>query len=79
MASDAPRSAAQRKADALALLDTERDVWVATASADGVPALVPLGFWWDGATVTMVAGTLHGDRRESGRRQRHSPRVRDDP
>jgi hypothetical protein len=53
----APRSAAERKADTLALLESEQDVWVATAGADGRAHLVPLSLWWDGeiATVTTTA------------------------
>jgi hypothetical protein len=30
------------------------DVWVATASADGVPHLVPLSFDWDGRTLLLA-------------------------
>ena len=29
------------------------DLWVASASADGVPHLVPLSFDWDGATILL--------------------------
>ena len=55
----APRSAAERKADTLALLASEKDVWVATAGADGRAHLVPLSLWWDGesATVTTTANS----------------------
>jgi hypothetical protein len=50
-----PRPTAQRKADALALLATPAaDVWVATASADGVAHLVPLSLAWDGDRVLLA-------------------------
>ncbi len=40
----APRTPEQRKRDLLRRLETEMDIWVATADADGVPCLVPLWF-----------------------------------
>ncbi|MFC9504536.1 pyridoxamine 5'-phosphate oxidase family protein [Streptomyces sp. NPDC057002] len=39
-----PRTPEQRKADLLARLEREMDIWVATADAEGVPCLVPLWF-----------------------------------
>ena len=48
-----PRSAEERKADTLALLESEQDAWIATASAGGAH-LVPLGFWWDGEILVMT-------------------------
>ena len=53
----APRDCATRKGDALALLATPAiDVWVATASPDGAPYLVPLSLAWvDGAAVIALA------------------------
>ncbi len=50
----APRPLAQRKADALARLDSEDDLWVAAADAQGVPYLVPLSFIWDAKTLLMA-------------------------
>jgi hypothetical protein len=50
---DAVRSASQRKADTLARLGNDADVWVATAS-DGHPHLVPLSLAWDGAHVLVA-------------------------
>jgi hypothetical protein len=50
---DPPRGAAQRKQDTLARLARDIDVWVATASQQGEPYLVPLAFVWDGARVTL--------------------------
>ena len=43
-----PRSPAQRRRDTEHRLAHDVDVWVATASPDGVPHLVPLSFDWDG-------------------------------
>jgi hypothetical protein len=50
---DAVRTAADRRADALARLEGDADVWVATASA-GRPHLVPLSLAWDGAHVIVA-------------------------
>jgi hypothetical protein len=55
----APRDAETRKRDAMAMLTTPAiDVWVATASADGVPYLVPVSLAWvDERVVIAVDGT----------------------
>jgi hypothetical protein len=50
---DAVRSGAQRRADTVARLEGDADVWVATASAD-LPHLVPLSLAWDGTRVIMA-------------------------
>lgn len=47
------RDFAQRRADALARLETDVDVWVATARGD-VPHLIPLSFLWDGARLLLA-------------------------
>jgi Pyridoxamine 5'-phosphate oxidase len=49
-----PRSRAQRRRDTEHRLAHDVDVWVASASADGVPYLVPLSFDWDGAALLMA-------------------------
>ena len=50
-----PRTFEQRKADALvAFAEPEADAWVATASADGVPHLVPLSIGWTGERIVLV-------------------------
>ena len=50
-----PRRQATRKADTLALLATPAiDVWVATASADGAPHLVPVSLAWVGERVVIA-------------------------
>jgi hypothetical protein len=52
--SAAPRSRAQRRRDTEHRLTHDVDAWVATASADGVPYLVPLSFDWDGEALLMA-------------------------
>lgn len=37
-------------------LAADVDLWVATASADGVPYLIPLSFLWHDEKVVMVTG-----------------------
>ena len=51
---DAPRDTAQRKQDTLTRLANDVDVWVASASSDGEPYLVPLSFTWDGTRLTVT-------------------------
>ncbi|KUJ70457.1 pyridoxamine 5'-phosphate oxidase [Streptomyces albus subsp. albus] len=46
-----PRSRAQRRRDTEHRLTHDIDVWMASASADGVPYLVPLSFDWDGEAL----------------------------
>lgn len=56
-----PRDRATRTRDALALLSTPAiDAWVATASASGVPHLVPLSLLWTGehAVVAVAESSL---------------------
>ncbi|MCX5206475.1 pyridoxamine 5'-phosphate oxidase family protein [Streptomyces sp. NBC_00237] len=48
------RSPAQRRRDTEHRLAHDTDVWVASASADGVPYLVPLSFEWDGETLLVA-------------------------
>lgn len=50
---DDPRPRAQRRRDTEARLADDVDLWVATASADGTPHLVPLSFDWDGRAVLV--------------------------
>ena len=52
-----PRSRAQRRHDTEQRLTHDTDVWVATASVDGVPYLVPLSFDWDGAELLLATPT----------------------
>lgn len=49
------RSAAQRRLDALAKLNNDEDIWVATGDIDGAAHLVPLSLCWhDGSVVVAV-------------------------
>jgi hypothetical protein len=52
-----PRSRAQRRRDTEHRLSHDVDVWVATASEDGVPYLVPLSFDWDGEALLVATPT----------------------
>lgn len=51
---DEPRSRAQRRRDTEVRLARDVDLWVATASADGEPYLVPLSFDWDGESLLVA-------------------------
>ena len=48
-----PRSRAQRRRDTEHRLAHDVDVWVASASVDGAPYLVPLSFDWDGEALLV--------------------------
>jgi nitroimidazol reductase NimA-like FMN-containing flavoprotein (pyridoxamine 5'-phosphate oxidase superfamily) len=50
---DVPRSGGQRRADTLARLTTDIDVWIATAGNSGDAYLVPLSFLWDGTGLVV--------------------------
>jgi hypothetical protein len=52
--SGGPRPREQRRQDAELRLATDVDVWVATASPEAGPYLVPLSFHWDGATLLLA-------------------------
>jgi Pyridoxamine 5'-phosphate oxidase len=49
-----PRSRAQRRRDTEHRLEHDVDVWVASASPDGDPYLVPLSFDWDGERLLLA-------------------------
>jgi hypothetical protein len=49
-----PRTRVQRRGDTEHRLTHDIDVWVATASADGAPYLVPLSFDWDGEALLVA-------------------------
>ncbi|MFF0742858.1 pyridoxamine 5'-phosphate oxidase family protein [Streptomyces sp. NPDC004111] len=49
-----PRTRTQRRLDTERRLGGDADLWVASASADGAPYLVPLSFDWDGETLLLA-------------------------
>jgi Pyridoxamine 5'-phosphate oxidase len=55
--SDDPRSRARRRRDTEYRLTHDVDVWVASASVDGAPYLVPLSFDWDGEALLLATPT----------------------
>lgn len=68
-----PRSAAQRKRDALELLRArEVDGWFATSSSSGLAHLVPLSIAWDGECVLVATepSAVTTKNLETGRRAR---------
>ena len=52
-----PRSRAQRRRDTEHRLTHDVDVWVASASADGAPYLVPLSFDWEDGALLVATPT----------------------
>lgn len=68
----APRTGAQRRHDVLERLRTEVDVWVASADTGGVPCLVALSLYWDGAAVWLATRTTN----PTGRNLRETGVVR---
>ncbi|WP_067464660.1 pyridoxamine 5'-phosphate oxidase family protein [Actinomadura macra] len=67
------RTAEQRKQDVLDRLENDVDAWVTTADpASGTPYMVPLSFFWEGATLLIATpgGT------PTGRNLRSSGKVR---
>jgi hypothetical protein len=47
------RSRSQRRADVLAKLRSDVDLWVASADEAGGAYLVPLSYYWDDSTLTI--------------------------
>jgi Pyridoxamine 5'-phosphate oxidase len=52
-----PRSRAERRSDTEHRLAHDIDVWVASASADGAPYLVPLSFDWEDDALLVATPT----------------------
>lgn len=51
------RDTGQRKADALARLERDENVWLSTASGTGVPHMIPLSLAWDGIRILVATPT----------------------
>lgn len=47
------RSREQRRRDVLARLETDVDLWVASADEHGGAYLIPLSYYWDGTALTV--------------------------
>ena len=45
-----------RKADVLAALDRQKDLWLASADPSGRPHLIAVSAWWDGKDVVIATG-----------------------
>lgn len=48
------RTVEQRKADTVAALNRQRDLWLATADTGGKPHLIAVSAWWDGNHVIIA-------------------------
>jgi hypothetical protein len=53
MTAEVVRGREQRRADTRTRLETDVDIWVATAAADR-PHLIPLSFAWDGVRIILA-------------------------
>lgn len=51
------RSTEERQRDARARLESDENVWIATANNDGVPHLIPLSLAWDGTRIIVATPT----------------------
>ncbi|MEA2629720.1 MAG: hypothetical protein QOJ10_2180 [Chloroflexota bacterium] len=48
------RSVEERKADVLAALEAQGDLWLATADSAGRPHLIAVSAWWDGTDLVVA-------------------------
>jgi hypothetical protein len=62
-----PRSREQRKVDTLAKLQSEVDLWVASADEGGDAYLVPLSYVWDESVLTVATPRASRTARNLGR------------
>jgi hypothetical protein len=51
------RSVAARKADVLAALARQSDLWLATADRTGHPHLIAVSAWWNGSELIMATSS----------------------
>lgn len=71
MALTPARSSAQRARDARGRLAVDVDLWVATASSDGEPYLIPLSYLWHDGRIVLATS----DRSATVRNLRRDSRV----
>jgi hypothetical protein len=67
------RDTATRKADALAELEQQADMWLSTADPAGRPHLIPVSAWWDG--TDLVIATTGSSRTARNMKANRSVRV----
>lgn len=60
MADKVGRKLDQRKADVLAALNKQADLWLATADKSGHAHLIAISAWWNGSNV--IVATTRGSR-----------------
>jgi Pyridoxamine 5'-phosphate oxidase len=62
------RTVEARKADVLTALESQQDMWLATADAAGRPHLIAVSAWWDGTdlVVATTAGSRTGSNLAAG-------------
>ena len=48
------RDTRTRKADVLAALEQQADLWLASGDAAGRPHLIPVSVWWDGTHLVIA-------------------------
>ena len=48
------RDIRSRKADVLAALEQQADMWLSTADPSGLPHLIPVSAWWDGTDLVIA-------------------------
>jgi hypothetical protein len=67
------RTVEDRKADVLAALESQQDLWLATADAAGRPHLIAVSAWWDG--TDLVVATTASSRTASNLAARPTVRL----
>jgi hypothetical protein len=67
------RNTQTRKADVLAALEKQGDLWLSTADPTGHPHLIPVSAWWDG--TRLVIATTGASRTARNMQKNRSVRV----
>jgi hypothetical protein len=67
------RDTPTRKADVLAALEQQADLWLSTADPTGRPHLIPVSAWWDG--THLVIATAGASRTARNMRANRAVRV----
>jgi hypothetical protein len=67
------RDTPTRKADLLAALEKQADMWLSTADPTGRPHLIPVSAWWDG--THLVVATTGASRTARNMQQNRPVRI----